>query len=662
MGGERERLRCLIGDRRYEVELKALRRGTIDQTRTAVDQAGEPSDGTLSPTAAWKRTIENFTGGAGQVWADLVDTSERNRHRRSSGIVPFQYRSLRLGKGFETARTTDGVVDVEYVPYGSAARFAYGPDGANAFVFSGTDWSPVASTGVAITGTIADITTDGVSTFVGTSTGTFVIDSAGVAAAFGTSPVKALHHCGGRMLGATTAGTIVEYDSAGVETVVFTHWAATADWLSKGIVSAGSTFYAAIAGWGLGRAEIYSFTQDDATTAFVPRLALAMPEDEEIRAVAGTTGLLVLGTSKGFRLALVETDGSLTLGPLWGSHLEGIMPPPYVQVMPHMAALSICGGQAGALLAWEPFIEGPAERTNNACVLLADLSRFTSELTPAWAIYGKTGGSGGAAPKAFMLRDRLDLGETGGLVCLAQVEDLQMVVGDSDLYATGEWWSGRFTFGTPERKRYQSIELEVADCPTGASILVEAITADGEVTVGTITTAGRHQLALDPTIEADWLEVHLTLTRGTDPQTGPNIERLTLRARPLPERVDEIYVPIINVRTVTSEVMGAPVSFSPWDEYQYLRTLMDSGEVVRFELGDEVLPVTIDGLFLDGSDPNTRINGWTKGREWIEGVLVVKLQTVPGVSAPASTEDATVIDTEEPDHLLTEDGFELEEE
>ena len=670
---ERERLLVAIGDRRYPIDLGAYRRGTIDMSRTAVDQQAEPNDGTLSQTAAWKRTIENFTGGAGQVWADLPDTSERNRHRRSYGIEPFRYRSLQLAHAFQETDSGNDVTTPMKDLQVTNSNVIYGPVGADPCVLFSTSgdvlpWVATATTGTAIAGTVYDFTSDGDNVYIGTSLNIYeVVANTGVCSLFSATNAYALCYAGGRLIAGTGGGLLVELDNTGAATTILTHWSPTAYWLERGIVSTGQHIYAVIAP-PTDQSEVYVMTVEDSTTALVPRMAVKMPEGERILSIAPGSGFVVLGTTAGARLATIEADGALTLGPLFISVESNPISQPWVRKSVAGRAVAVSGTRAYVMCAGDPMgeLEAEAENTNVVCVV--DLTRFIAELTPAWSVLDKTYDPA-TVPGRYALIVRGNV-MTGGSSAEGQLEDCIITVNDeirgivdATRSPVGEWWSGRYTYGTPEEKRYQSVDLLVEQLPVGSSIDVSVITAAGEVSLGTVGGTGKQTFLLSPSILADWLEIHLTVTRGTDVTASPEVSRVVLRGVPVPDRVDEIYVPIIVTREVAlPETVRGSLTFDPWDEYDYLHGLMEAGDVVRYEMGNEELAVVVQGLYYDGSDPNSRINGWTRTKDWIEGILVVKLETVPSVPLPEDTSVAALLSTEDPVAFLIETGEPLSEE
>jgi len=104
------------------------------------------------------------------------------------------------------------------------------------------------------------------------------------------------------------------------------------------------------------------------------------------------------------------------------------------------------------------------------------------------------------------------------------------------------------------------------------------------------------------------------------------LNRWTLRALPIPERQEEIYLPIIlkdNVAHNLSSVTG----LNPYDEFQTLRALLQSRVVVPLTMGDETIDVIVDSI-ITGQDQGARMDRWNHDESWAEGVWYVKCVTI----------------------------------
>jgi len=92
----RHRLPVKIKNRRYLVDLGGLRWGGVDSSREMVDQGAESGENSLSQTGHWKRTHDDWRGGAGQRFFDRDDSS-RDRYWDSKGVQAWgNERQLKL--------------------------------------------------------------------------------------------------------------------------------------------------------------------------------------------------------------------------------------------------------------------------------------------------------------------------------------------------------------------------------------------------------------------------------------------------------------------------------------------------------------------------------------------------------------------------------------
>lgn len=335
-----------IGGRPYMMQLSGYQRAPVDSQRQMVDQGEEPGEQSLSNRGIWKRTGEDFVGGAGQTFFDHAKVSARNRFRQSAGVDPWTHRRLTLLRQTRAPKTTNAMpnnvpplVGGDTIHTTTAANHRLigcappGAAGASRLYWQAADrvyqvddpmaasWVMTAVTGGAIGGgyDFVSMTTDGQRIFA-CCTDTFAAPSIQVItdttmAAFGAVRADLVAYCNGRLL-ATSKNTIFELDNAGVKlggVDIFSHWQTSFVW--KCLVGAPNGIYC---GGNDGHAgQIFLATIADATGAVTAPFPVGeLPDGELLVDIAHYAGILVLSTSKGVRLANVSGGGFLSIGPL----------------------------------------------------------------------------------------------------------------------------------------------------------------------------------------------------------------------------------------------------------------------------------------------------------------------------------------------------------
>tara|TARA_Y100001951_G_scaffold74709_1_gene61659 strand:- start:303 stop:584 length:282 start_codon:yes stop_codon:yes gene_type:complete len=92
----------------------------------------------------------------------------------------------------------------------------------------------------------------------------------------------------------------------------------------------------------------------------------------------------------------------------------------------------------------------------------------------------------------------------------------------------------------------------------------------------------------------------------------------------MPFVAEVIQVPI--VLTTQTQYDNRDVYQDTYDDYTYIRSLLEGRSLVTFEMGNESKTVYVAGInYEQGS-----VNKWSDSSGWFEGVLTVSLVTVQG--------------------------------
>ena len=104
----------------------------------------------------------------------------------------------------------------------------------------------------------------------------------------------------------------------------------------------------------------------------------------------------------------------------------------------------------------------------------------------------------------------------------------------------------------------------------------------------------------------------------------PTLYRWTVRAVPMPFVAEVIQLPII--LTTQTRYDSRDIYQDTYDDYQYVRSLLEDRSLITFEMGDESRVVHVAGLAYQAGE----VIKWVDDRGWVEGLLTVTIITVQG--------------------------------
>jgi len=311
-------------------------------------------------------------------------------------------------------------------------------------------------------------------------------------------------------------------------------------WVWSGVTDGPAAIYAA--GYSGAQSSIYKFTLQDATTGTLPTLGQAyevgvMPTGEQVTAIRSYLGgYLGLGTNKGVRVALMDTNGNINYGPLV---VETTYP-----------VNSVEGHGSFIYAAIQEGIDGftGAIRINLGQPLPHEELRF------AYATDAQTHDNGVPSSIAFFgTTDRVVLGVTAKGV-YAQ---------SATLYeATGYILSGRIRYKTVEKKAFRLADLR-ARIPAGGIALSAVDEGTAEVNLIALTSANPDGTGIgltQPVGYHEYLSFRTTLTCSADGLTCPTLQSLQIKALPAPRRQRLIQFPL-NCGDKETDAAGVPVGY-----------------------------------------------------------------------------------------------------
>jgi hypothetical protein len=570
----------------YVVELSKYRRRTLPALRPPQDSAAEPGENSLNTEGYWRRSQTDWSLGAGQEYFDNEDSSRR-RFLSSKGVHVWERDALSLlpdtalrESSSDTNLKTLAVNGYFYFVEGSTLKYTQDPSA------SSPSWTTVTTTGL---GSITGLATTGSTIYAcdGAKLMSGAVGGAALADLGALTPDR-LFFCNGRLIG-MDADLVYEIAAAGTKTDIKDHDNSSFVWNCA--TGAPNGIY--VAGNSGDRSEVYYVGVDTSTGALLaPVHAMKLPNGETINAIENDGGRFVtIGSSAGFRLAVIDSDNGLSHGPL----------------------VEISGGVTD----FEPrgkfvYFTWKNYDSTSTGIGTMNLSEFTQSLVPAYATDLMATTQGAVQSVAHFGGKRYFAVSGAGLY------------GEStDLVSSGTLTSSKVRYSTAEQKVVSSIDLrhDALAGTIGASVTSDSgdvATTAGSVTASSLGPAAPLTLG---TFVAESFSVTLTLNRsGSDATSGPTLRRWTVRAIATPFRTEEFIVPLVLKRRVA--INGGEYPFDPQEEFLYLKSLESSRRVVRYQEGNTVHNVYVDGVAIEAP------SGWLPDYSFYEGDFIVRLLTV----------------------------------
>lgn len=604
-----------IAGHRYSLEWALYSRTTVSPFREARDQSALPGENSLNPLAAWKRSRDDWSLGAGQTWADRTidrpnarDILEPRQFRASRGLDPWTIGELKLLPDTEVCIDDDGVIgmlvlgDYVYVVTTDA-------DG----VYRTVDPEAAIPTVVPITGFTGDplaIATDGKRVFISTTAGMFTHDPTGTTAsampgAAATYSPTLLEWTNGWLFGAV-GNVIKEIRADGTTNIVYTH-------LNSGFIFAaitGTPNFTYFGGQAQDINEIYRVGVKTDGTLSVGIFSGSLPIGESIRSMSYYGAHVLIGSTKGVHLAAQNSDGSLDLSPV-------------IRTTQDVACMA-----ADSQFVWFGWTSYDTDDSATGLGRM-DLSNFTDEQAniPAWASDLMLDGDSGDVSSVVRFQDHTYFGVGG-----AGVVREKRVDGDVVYVSEGTLEMGRFRWGTFEPKVWLGLEVvtdRLAEGTDGSIVML--VTNESGVTTGlgsrgpSNSSTGVGVIYGVGTISKsyDWFEPTVLLRAGGDAnESTPIVRRVTLRALPVPKTIEQYTLPILMAEKVNDNTgEGGEIPYDTSAEYLFLQQLVSQGVPVNFSVGGERHLVTVREVGWD------KVHGMTTDRKGVQGLLMVTLIT-----------------------------------
>lgn len=573
---------------------------TIPVRKDQFDTERDPGEQSLS--SWWRRSQASFHEGAGALYAEDNDGNATNGYWDSEGIDPFTQGQIRLLKRMDKTSVggdiwsrlrsagsgvSTGINNGTYFT-GSVYHSVVGKTLVDGLT-SGTTFYDVDSVGNLYTGTKAG----------GTTTSSWPLASATTVRRLAWGKYR-LWVIGGRSIWQPDVTTA----SGTSQSAIYTH--PSSGWTYTCMAeSPTSMLFGGNDGFSSSIQAVTLDANGGLPTLSGATVVATLPDGELVQEIAVLAGTYVgIGTSQGFRIGVMDGNGSIAYGPL-------IVSPDNVTAC---TALTAQG---------RFFVVAFSTSDNRPLAYRIDTATQVSDGVFAYAKDIDCGGTIGAITSLAPLdSDRL----------VASVADGSAWSQSTTNYVTsGYFQSGRIRYRTNENKAFKFLSLEIE--PLHGTVSASMVLPGGsDLTLGSINTQGEvfedaFRIQYQPTRH---MSVKLTLLAGDSGASTPVVNSYLVKALPAvaPQRM--ITLPLLcfdREKAVSGQQYGA-VGWAN-DRLAALQILEDAAEAVVFQdfstSASSGQIVTIESIrFVQNSPPRPN------SPDQIGGLLVVQLRTVAG--------------------------------
>jgi len=587
-----------LDEYQYPIDLRQYKASSQDTLKPSYSTSQVVDESLFNANGAWSRYRYNWNEGADQEFGDLRNNANPMRFKASKGVDVWTEHELKLlHTTFQQLAVINSGISMVVTStrlYVGVGTTLYWQDLADV----GT--TPIINT-ITVVGVINAMTTDGIDLFVATATNlykitptaTVVTTTAGNMLAGG--PFTNVAFVANRLLAAKGAALYEISASLTLGTLIKTHYQSTFAW--KAIFNVGSRIY--FGGYSGSRSELYSATTDSAGTLVQSNEAAPLPFNELLNIAYSYSGSVLLGTSKGIRLAQVGADGTLSYGPLIDKVGD-------VRCVTAEGRFAWCG--------WSTFQDGGA----GVARLALDVN--VNPLQPAYAsdVYTDTNGIVYAVVRA------------NGLTVFGTSQGVY-VESDGVYCTTGYLDQGIISFGTVEQKVLTSALMRHNALGQDQKVTLEIQDSNANVlATGTSETDGNSSYEFDLGGElVTEISAIIRLTAGSitiisvlvpDVYT-PILSSWRMRCFPVTPPVEQWVVPLIlQSRVVVNDGMGQEMSMNVFDEAERIKGWWRTKQPLIYREGNTATRVRIDAYELAPVD-------WNDSGTFFEATMIVRLVT-----------------------------------
>lgn len=585
----------------YKRETASFRKDRVDTERNPGEQSLD--------SGYWLRSQSTWHYGQGIASAEPLEVSDNEaafRYKRGGGVNPWVPGQLSLlndtVQSMASAGSSQYLIGVDTgVLHADGTTVKYVQQGSNSTVTWGGSVNGVTS-----------LASDGANYYAANITGIYkgTLPSGAGSLIWNTGATTTARWVKSRLF-AGIGLSLYELTGTGptLPTALFTH--PSAGWTWSDFAEGPNAIYAS--GHVGDTSYIYKITVNASTSTITlnqPVIVSEMPRGERVLSMYSYVGsYLIVGTSKGARVALIQTDGSLSLGPLLVESTDGCTDA--VAIGSYIYVTVGSKGEAG-------------DRVQRAGLYRIDLGTILNgnQLDYAFAadLVAPAGTAGAATQVTF----------ADGLLWFS-VNSAGVYRQTTDYVAEGWLETGRVRLGTAEPKAWRNLRI-MSDSSGSGTVTGFASSADNtspstwsQIVAGT-GTSGDQIGSLNAVAPVPLSAIYMAfkLTRGSA-TTTPILTGYQVKAVPAPTRSELIQVPLMCFDRETDRqgvMYGQPGS--AWQRFSALKQLENAAGTVQWVdyTTGEAAEAFIEQINL------TRLTPPTRGQTGSGGVIQVMLRLV----------------------------------
>jgi hypothetical protein len=576
-----------INGRPYLVDLKAgsFRRQYDARVRDSVDQSNEPGEAAINPQGLWRRSQSSWHYGAGQAYGDTAD-AEAFRFNTSKGVDVWSKGQATLLKD-TTQVLADVAATLQALTVGTRLYVATGGD-----VKHTTDLSTFTNCTSEPGGNVGGMATDGFNVFVAfAANGIHKVTTSSDAFAShitGTDTFVNLRYVKGRLM-ASEDNDVYNFTGSGVPgSPLFTHSNTGFRWVGF----AGGQNHIYMGGFAGNQSLIYRTTiKADASSLDTPIVALELPAGEIITGLDSYLNYVLIGTTKGIRVATSDTDGNLVAGALIN------------------IGSSVTSFTGEGRFVWFNYTNFDATSTGLGRL---DLSVFIASNQPAYASDLMVTAQG-VVSSVNTINSRPVFVVVGSGIYVEHA---------TDLVPTGYLESGIYRWGVPDAKFIPKWDIRCR--PLNGSVTL-SIKSDGgsyhDFQAFTLPL-GKEKTFTGLEDRVFETEAKITIGRSATNNTAcPELTRWMGRAYAAPLRSQIFSVPLIMHHKLS--IRGREYFQDVNNEMTFLRDLVDTPRIVTYQENEEAYSVIVENVQFEVLDDSSIHNRW----DW-EGTATVIMRSV----------------------------------
>lgn len=544
-----------------------IQRETATFRRDRVDTERNPGEQSLD-SGSWLRSQASWHYGSGLSSAEPLEVSDAEaqfRYKRGGGVDPWTPGQLSLLHATASVLSSAG-----------SSQHLIGVD-TGVLHADGTTVKHVATDGTVTTVTwggsgtgVTSLTSDGASYYAANNTGIYkgALPTSAGSKIWDTGATTIARFVKSRLMAAVGV-SLYELATGGptLPTALYTH--PNTSWTWTDFAEGPAAIY--VSGYSGDTSYIYRIDVDTTSTTVTlnqPTVVAEMPRGEQVHSLYVYVGsYMVVGTSAGARVAAIESDGSLSLGPLVVESADGCK-----DAVAQGSFVWVTAGAKGSV----------GDRTERAGLWRIDLGTNLNGNPLQFAVAADLVAPSGTSGQATQVTT------AGGFLWFAVQGS--GVFREQATYVTEGWLeTGRIRLGTLESKAWQDIRLLASTTASGG---IAAYAQASEATApsawsrvlsiasGVVDDTGSLVPAAAAPLGSLYAAVRLSTT---DTATTPVLIGYQLRAIPAPQRTELVQVRVECFDRLTDR-QGAQVGYRglAWDLFSALKSMESTQSVVTW--------------------------------------------------------------------------------